>query len=604
MAMRKFLPILLLWALMACAFAWSAANQPPSCAIQTTVLGFNFTYSVSGASYGACSVNTSWMGGYNFTGAISTGSYYNTTTATTWKTSTAGADGLFNNMPVPNSGGPFNMAPAGTATTISVLTTNGTIECVNGCNITNVNATFDRISNATHNINVSITTRYNITSLSGGPYSMTIDHYNFTGYNEFTNATNSFNNLATTIADAPYQTYLSINTNPGTTINQSIVRSDFNGSVQRLGRVNTTNTFRANLYYQTSVITPQITYFSNADAYGDYYNSTDLTAYLRNNTNAYVFDRTTQQWYLVPAVQVGSFSNILLISVVLVPGSASGNVSRPYIPNYLTCRQQGDQYIINASWPTSVSNLLVFQNNTVVNSTANSSATFFASINATLYPNINYSVNGNTTCARTNATGFLPLAGFNTATLGAGRYVVEIFMLVSIGISVVQPFALIFPVGLNDMFGIVTPLQMGLVCALVITISIIINGFERVNTVKGIVVYTLLLCGIMTQVYLNAGIDSTPIQDVSADFAAITTNDPTLSPWSFLANSFGFIISMFLLLLSLPAIAINSVLGPTCQYIAPMCGPAVSIGLMVILGLVAWFWLKSYEVETNRFRDV
>lgn len=610
---RKLLTLLALLVLLLPISALSFSANWPACLPFYTLQSGSTSLGFATTTYGqqlSCSTLNEWFFGMNLqpTNPV-TGSIAGGVNSTHFKFTNGGATAtnLFS-YPLPASG---NYTAVSDANGIMTLTVNGsptlTLYPSLTLNFTDANATSYNLTNGSMTIDILKTAVFNISiGWLGGPtgtvyFPVYLLSTVSAGQPKELSITPDSTPTANTFG--PNEFYMSLwNSTNGAPSGGTIVRSNFSSG---LGLATLTNTFQANLYYQTQAIYPLITYFPGIDAYGRYFNATNGAAYLRNNTNAYVLDSVTQQWYLVPAVQAANFQNVLLISVVLANGGSGGAPVSPYIPNYLSCHQVGDQYIVNASWPAPVSNLLTFQNSTVVNNTANTSASFYASINTTVDPIISYQVNLNTTCARSNSSTIFPFLGqFNTVGLGAGRYIGDILMALSIGISVVQPFALLFPVGLNDMFGFITPLQMGLVATLVITISIIINGFERVNTVKSIIVYTLVLCGIMTQVYLNAGLDSSPFQAVGASFANLTTNNPTLSPWNFLSNAFGFIIDIFLLVLTLPAIAINAVTGPTCQYIPVMCGPAVSIGLMVTLGLVAWLWLKSYEVETNKFRDV
>lgn len=371
-------------------------------------------------------------------------------------------------------------------------------------------------------------------------------------------------------------------------------------SIQELAPT-TANTFPAALYYQTYQINPHITYFPGNSSYPNYYNATNGLAYLKNNTPTYVFDLATNLWYFVPAVTVATFTDNLTISVYLYPsGTTTGgvNTSSPVLPAFQSCAQVGDQYIINSSYSIPVTFLVQYSNSTYYSYYTTDATSIYYAVNTTQFPNINYSAAGYTQCIRNVNASILPLPIIGSS--GQTGMVEQIILISMVGVGVFQPFALIFAVGYNQVFEIISVDYMALLAVIGFVISTIVGGLEKFS-LKGLILFTALIMSIAIIYYAKAGYDSAPLTGFMNSMDSITKSQ---NIEQFIVANVAFIINFLYMVLQLPVLVLTSILLPIRDVAPQFYSYAAAISNGLILAFYAFLLVKAYEVLSNKFRDV
>jgi hypothetical protein len=382
-----------------------------------------------------------------------------------------------------------------------------------------------------------------------------------------------------------------------------ILRSDF--TTNRFNHTaDGTGKFKAVLYFNTQVIQPLITYFPNVDAIPNYFNISSSAAWLYNNTPAYVYDSVTSQWYLVPPLSVSNYNDIYTISVLFVSTGQTSTLSTPLIPLRSICKSTGTDYILNYSWPVPVSSVLLYANNTTLLNIVNTSTVFSADINASAYPYLNYTANGITFCAFTNSSSTFGLPLIDITGIGAAKFLFIIIWLSSIVVSCFIPFALIFSVSFNDFFSILPVGDMAVVSSIAMIISVLTNGIDKFN-VKVFVLYIVLIGAMLTQFYqFNSNAQGIAVIEALIGNLQDITTLGNLNFFTFVAASALFVINMFVLLISVPAIVIDLMMAPLLS-IAPIYYTALTpFALAAKLGAYTYIALKAYEVLRNMFREL
>jgi hypothetical protein len=86
-----------------------------------------------------------------------------------------------------------------------------------------------------------------------------------------------------------------------------------------------------NPYYGNVQLIPKITYIPSTAAYPDFYNASDNSAFIPNNTITYIYDSVTSAWYIVPASTCNSYSIVSSISTLQynptgITGGSTGTI--------------------------------------------------------------------------------------------------------------------------------------------------------------------------------------------------------------------------------------------------------------------------------------
>ncbi len=377
---------------------------------------------------------------------------------------------------------------------------------------------------------------------------------------------------------------------------------------------NVTTYCRTTLYYGSNLILPMITYFPADSAFAYFYNTSNGVAYISNNTATYAFDQLTNQWYFVPAFTCTNYSTIYLVSTFFYPtAAASSSPSPPLVPVYLSCTQNGDNYNITSGWATSVDHIVYYSNNVTFNNTAQSGSNFNFAVNTTTYPYVNYTVNGNTYCTRTGAQNMLGLPSVSIPNTAYKPFLLLIW-LASIGVSFIVPFASVLPIALNDMFNLVSIMDMAFILVAVGIGTIFIRAGQK-NTVKSAVVYLLFAFFLLTSIITRGGSYIPQNSDMSngtiglANFTnstmqifSNTNSKPDLV--SFVAGAPGFVVAIFNLLTQAPVVLTWVIFG-SIQSISPEVFTAAKALITVIIyGAYVYIFIKGYEVLANKFREI
>lgn len=607
--MSKYLIAILL--LLSVSFAWTGYDVP-SCLDTHTVLGVNFTYGTQDAAY-ACSADSRI-----FFGKITVTSDMNYTThnSTHFKVFTDNDLSTLSNYSIATTGNYTIYGHSTHATTYPafIYCQNGsgggynvakfTTDAVDEANMTDYNSTHyffesnEGVSGyclKTHLITLSVNS-------NAGQTNIIFPYYNVSSFVEFTGI------VATKTKIVPFD-YISAFYS-----SSSVLRSDFTtGTYTYLS--NADAYYEALLYYGGQLVLPKITYIPSLNAFADFYNTTNNVAYLLNNTVQYVYDKTTAQWYVVPAYSAANYDDAYAISVLFY-NAGEQEFDLPVLPTYLNCRQDGNNYNISSGYSSTVTHTVYYWNSTALNSTSSTSSSFSFNINTTTYPFVNYTVNGNMQCNRNeDAT----LFGISQIGMPEETYepLLTIIWIGSLGLAVAVPFAVIFPIVLNDLFGLVALSYMALIVVFAGVLSVLIRGGKL--SVKGALIYLFFAFILFMQMFIVADTEAggdfaTQYPAYNATFSAYNSslegigtlldNPEEANLASFVVGAPAFLISIFELILTLPLIISNTLLIPL-QAISPALYTAVSLFTTTFLYLAyMWIFLKAYEIIANRYKSL
>lgn len=301
-------------------FAWVV--NPPSCLTTYTVAGANFTW-MNANSLINCPSNNILL--YGQLGGPITASqhlkYFSNQSyvSITWDGGQIGSPISLNNIPFPSSG---NYTGA-TSSSGGLL-----FSCSGGSSLNSGAFTLNQTSPTTYNYSFSgsaiacnITGGYNLT----GNFDSTNDTFTVQAYP--TGSAYEFgSSIAPGVTLTPANDYIGVYDRSGAT-----VRSDFLNNTGLL--LDNTSTYCRELLYFNSPyagtfqLIPKITYSPGVFALGNFFNSTDNSAYVPNNTIIYVYDTLTTNWYTVPPTTcsspnvVGTISTLQYNPTALAPGT-------------------------------------------------------------------------------------------------------------------------------------------------------------------------------------------------------------------------------------------------------------------------------------------
>ena len=178
----------------------------------------------------------------------------------------------------------------------------------------------------------------------------------------------------------------------------------------------------------------------------------------------------------------------------------------------------------------------------------------------------------------------------------------------AVGISAIQPFAYIFVIALNDMFGILDSLQLFLLAGFISVFAVVSNWRGERNLKTTITLFLLTFAYIVSIHSFNgfAGSHITAIQNVIDSltdmFSAI--NNPADLLGIIAVTLPTFFVNLIILLISLPALLIDLLLF-SIGIISPALASAMSIfEAPLIAGAYVYLILKGYEVGRNMFKSV
>ena len=351
--------------------------------------------------------------------------------------------------------------------------------------------------------------------------------------------------------------------------------------------------------------------------YTGFYGTTCSYGYgfIVNNRIVMVAD-SHNQWYTAAGVGIANNSlvpgqPVIYVNVIPLPGETDSPFDNGIYTRYV-CREQNGSYIINMlnSVQQTYTLFLTYNISGVINQTSisSSSNSFNQVIPLTNLVNLTlYDSNGILCKSENSNLLFLPFNIFNGGfTDGFSNMFIKIILLFTVVISAIIPYALIITVILNDVFHVLSVNDLGVVIALIAITSIVNNIFATEKGIKNMVLVMalcisyLMLTYAQIQPYLSTEIEE--IRQLSDQMTSLMNSNDLAS----LVVGVGLlIVNLFVIVLKLPAIAVTF-LKILLFNILPsaLFTPTTIVLNFVWLGASWFYYLKAYEVITNRFRGV
>jgi hypothetical protein len=375
---------------------------------------------------------------------------------------------------------------------------------------------------------------------------------------------------------------------------------------------------RALVYYGDRAIVPLITYNPTKYAFPVFYNVSNGVAFLNNNTVIYILDNSTLQWYIVPAFSVNTYADTLSLGTILWTGSVPSVSSSIVLPIALSCTRSSNSLAISSQFQNSGTHIVTYGNSTNQSVYSLIGTTFAYSVDLSTAPIVNYTFNGITYCSNANAN--TTLLGLNVVTFpNYFKPIGYIFFIGALGISAVVPFALIFPVMMNDAFSYMSVIQMAIIICVVGVISAFVNHRGELS-MKSLGVYLMFAMALLMY-FFSAG-SLTGVTDPATGTAYFASLQSAFKSFSDIiyGNSTSQAIGLF----AIPAVAVNLLVqlaiffvtlpitftSMMMSMIGMVSSPLYSAIKMLYLdtalavGATAFMLLKLYEVISNRFRGV
>lgn len=299
-------------------FSWTAATAPASCLTTYSVAGANFTFQENANNY------TNLPGGFSC--SASTQAFYGTYDLAQ---PLGGIALKYNNNVTGNITITRIGAPGSTAVALALPTPT---------------------QSRNYSFSANALTKANQTAYSALCAGITggkIIYYNTTHWNATTSGTCSallsasteriaFEGDASVIIRYEYwdvpaataQEFYWNSTYPPALENANLYLSTFGGKTLRGDFRNKTETIATpgtycrallyfnNPYYGNIQLIPKITYNPGVEAFPNFYNQSDNSAFLPNNTITYIYDQVTSAWYIVPATICPNFINPLTVATL------------------------------------------------------------------------------------------------------------------------------------------------------------------------------------------------------------------------------------------------------------------------------------------------
>lgn len=344
---------------------------------------------------------------------------------------------------------------------------------------------------------------------------------------------------------------------------------------------------------------------------GIYYNDPLLTCswwdgFIINNKAVIISDKNNN-WFITAGNGISPYDGntsqlvINVPTVILVP---TNPVSLQGVYTRLNCNQQGNTFIINI--------LNTIQQNYYINVFSNNSFNYNISSSALIdnislvnVSSITVSDGFNTIC-RYDSTGnlFLP---FNISFLNIQGFdiIVKVMMLFFTILTSLIPFALFVLVILNDAYHIVSTNDIVIVAVFGFIAGFVNNSFSIERGIKHLIVIVAILIAYLMILngYYELGMGNLYNQTL-LPIEKIANSAQEGNLIEFIANTGFFIVDIFLILLTLPSIAINLIIN-LITVISPIFGVAIlKFKSVLIAGFYIYVIIKGYEVIANRFRGV
>lgn len=328
-----------------------------------------------------------------------------------------------------------------------------------------------------------------------------------------------------------------------------------------------------------------------------------------NNGSVLVSDRDNN-WFTSGGVGIEPFQLNISQQVVVTPLfpiiEPVQDVFHEGIWSRLNCYVANNTYEIRAKNTVIQDFSLYVVSNTTID---NLTATSFQYYKSIPLPGVNqiilYGSNGEKLCQYAGGTNlFLPFnlpsimipAGFNIIV-----WAVMLFMTI---LTSMVPFAVIILILFNDVYHILNISQIATIALLSMLFGFVNNAYNMERGIKHLLIIlgvTTAFLAVVSPYATTAGISVSGFDDTITAFNGLrTANDIG----SFIFGIPTFIINLFILLLLLPVTFMNFILG-MLYYISPdLWTVANSVAPYLTVGIVLYFYLKAYEVLSNKFRAV
>lgn len=351
--------------------------------------------------------------------------------------------------------------------------------------------------------------------------------------------------------------------------------------------------------------------------YTGFYGTTCSYGYgfIVNNRIVMVAD-SHNQWYTAAGVGIANNSlvpgrPVIYVNVIPLPGETDSPFDNGIYTRYV-CTEQNGSYVINMinSVQQTYTLFLTYNISGVINQTSvsSSSNSFNQIIPLTNLVNLTlYDSNGILCKSENSNLLFLPFNIFSGVfTDGFSNMIIKMVLLFTVVISAIIPYTLIITVILNDVFHVLSINDLGVVVALIAITGIVNNIFATEKGIKNMVMVMalcisyLMLTYAQIQPYLSTEIEE--IRQLSDQMTNLMNSNDLAS----LVVGVGLlIVNLFVIVLKLPAIAVTF-LKILLFNILPsaLFTPTTIVLNFVWLGASWFYYLKAYEVITNRFRGV
>lgn len=202
---------------------------------------------------------------------------------------------------------------------------------------------------------------------------------------------------------------------------------------------------------------------------------------------------------------------------------------------------------------------------------------------------------------------FLPFDLFDGSfTDGFGNFFVKMIMLFTVVVSAIIPYMIIITFIFNDVFHILTPNDLGIITAVIAITGIANNIFATEKGIKNMVVVMAIAISYLMLMYTHVqGYIGTEINQITNLFNSIThlVNSSELSDQIIGLGTL--MINLVVLILTLPIVVVG-LLKMILLFIlpTPIFTPLSIVLTLVGYGAVVFYYLKGYEIISNRFRGV
>ena len=176
-----------------------------------------------------------------------------------------------------------------------------------------------------------------------------------------------------------------------------------------------------------------------------------------------------------------------------------------------------------------------------------------------------------------------------------------IFMTV---LTSIVPFAAILLILWNDVYHILNISQVSLICILSILFGFVNSSFNAERGIKHMLIILAIATAYLAAISTYASMEGISLVGFDSTINSFNALRGANDIGTFILGIPGFIIKLFMMILLLPVTFVNFVLGMLYLISIPLWTAAQSVAPFITVGFVLYFYLKAYEVLSNRFRPV